>query len=158
MQETGCEMGSSAGPPELSVLIPTYNRAEYPGCINYVKKPFTYDEFCYSCEMQGRSRYLFSKLHPDPLIRRFCMVEDAERKWRSIQKQLDERILRVRELEALLLSEGGSIKDDGGLRGLFNLYGWTFNALKIKGYFEARRDAGEAMQEAENGNQEQRHN
>ena len=104
--------------------------------IQYMNRPLTYDQFCRRCEKQGASQYMFSQLHPQPEVQQYCQVIDAERKWLDIEDAIDEKVARVHEIERLCASHSGT--RERLLDELWELYGWTFNAFKIKGIIEAK--------------------
>ena len=66
-------------------------------------------------------------------------VNDAEERWFEIEQALDEKVLRVREIERLLTSLVEIEERDMLLEELRRLYWWTFNSSKIKGLVEAMR-------------------
>ncbi|MDI9556513.1 MAG: glycosyltransferase [Pseudomonadota bacterium] len=106
--------------------------------VSYMVRPITYTEFCRRCEKQGRSQHWFYKAHPDPVIRDYCMISKAEEKWRFIEKRLHDKTARVAEIEALLASSSGKASQPL-MNELHSLYGWTFNAFKLKGVVEESR-------------------
>ena len=104
--------------------------------IQYMNRALTFDEFCRRCERQGISQRIFSRLHQDPAIQKYCQVIGAEERWRQIEPVLPQAVRRVREIEAEL-AESRNGKHDGLLRDLKELYRWTFNAFKTKGIADA---------------------
>jgi len=103
--------------------------------VQYMNRPVTYDEFCRRCEKQGVSQYMFSQLHAEPEIQRYCQVIDAEVKWRDIQQTLEEKVNRVHEIEDVIASQ--SEEPNILINEIWELYRWTFNACKIKGIVES---------------------
>ena len=106
--------------------------------VQYMNRPVTYNEFCQRCEKQGISQYLFSRLHADPFIQQYCLVIDAEEKWKEMKQTLEEKVRRVHEIERLLASGVETGERNVLLRELRNLYRWTFDAFKVKGVIEAK--------------------
>jgi GT2 family glycosyltransferase/glycosyltransferase involved in cell wall biosynthesis len=115
-------------------LIVIYNR----NAKSYMIRPLTYDQFCQRCIKQGRSQYHFSRMHPDPVIQKYCMVDDVERKWAFVRQRLDEKMQRARDLERTLEGELPPAREKSLLNDLGKLYWWTFTALKIKGVMEEK--------------------
>ncbi|MBM4329738.1 MAG: glycosyltransferase [Deltaproteobacteria bacterium] len=104
--------------------------------ISHMIRPITYDEFCRRCEKQGRSQYVFSQIHSDPAIQKYCMVAKAQTRWQFIERNLEKKVKRVHELESLLKSASPKDTSRELSDELTNLYWWTFNAFKIKGIVE----------------------
>lgn len=118
--------------------------------VSYVTRPITFDEFCRRCEREGRSLFLFSQLHSDPVVQQYCripdpdaphsgQVVDAEAKWLDVEPRFGEQVRRVDEIEALLTRVLEAEQYETLLAELRNLYWWTFNASKLKGMIEATR-------------------
>jgi glycosyltransferase involved in cell wall biosynthesis len=95
-------------------------------------RSITYDEFCRRCERQGVSQWMFSQMHADSRVRQWCGVEDAARKWEIVERELDGKVARARDLERKVARLNGS-KPEGVLRELWALYWSTFDAFKLKG-------------------------
>jgi GT2 family glycosyltransferase/glycosyltransferase involved in cell wall biosynthesis len=103
---------------------------------SFMIRPLTYDQFCQRCIKQGKSQYIFSKMHPDPTIQNYCMMDKVNEKWAFVRRSLDGRIQRVRDLESTL--ENHIPLSEKQVHEMGNLYWWTFNALKIKGIIEGK--------------------
>src|SRR5262245_37863039 len=114
--------------------------------VSHMVRPITYDEFCRRCERAGTALSLFSRLHPGPVVDRYCKVADAKTRWEKVQKDLGMRFYRVREIESLLESEPER-PDAATLRAeLHKLYKWTFDGFRTKGIVqEEERLAGAAV-------------
>jgi len=106
---------------------------------SYMIRPLTYDQFCQRCIKQGKSQYHFSKMHPDPVIQQYCMVEDSEQKWDFVRQKLESKMHLVGEIEKTLKCARSATEEKALLNELGKLYWWTFNALKIKGIVEEKR-------------------
>ncbi len=104
------------------------------GAVQHMNRAVTYDEFCRRCERQGVSQWMFSRMHADPLVQRWCGVDDAAEKWQSAEPKLAEKTARARELEDKVALLGGTTPE-GLLRELWSLYWATFDAFKLKGIF-----------------------
>jgi glycosyltransferase involved in cell wall biosynthesis len=118
--------------------------------VNYMIRPVTFDSFCRRCERQGQALYLLNRLHPDPVIQRYCRIPDpdvwdggrytdAEEKWQDVKQTLGERVRRVHAIERLLTTHEQPRERTMLLEELRRLYWWTFNASKIKGYVAAKQ-------------------
>jgi glycosyltransferase involved in cell wall biosynthesis/ubiquinone/menaquinone biosynthesis C-methylase UbiE/Tfp pilus assembly protein PilF len=105
--------------------------------VSYMNRPLTFDEFCRRCEKQGKSQYIFSREHPDPIILQYCMVNDIERKWADTEPVLKQRVEETRNLEAL--AGQSQSQDPTIIKKLHSHYACCFEAYKIKGIFEAMR-------------------
>lgn len=103
--------------------------------VSHMVRAITYDDFCRRCERQGAALYLFSRLHADPVVQRYCQVADAA-KWKTEQARFGADVRRVQELEPVLgRTSGGQTKTV--LQELRTLYKRSFAAFRFKGYFEA---------------------
>jgi len=101
----------------------------------HVVRPITYDEFCSRCERQGRSQWQFVGFYTDSAVAEWCGTVAARERWQEIRGELPARVARVHELESDVVALGAG---DGKLRAeLHGLYGWTFDAFKLKGIVEA---------------------
>jgi GT2 family glycosyltransferase len=112
---------------------------------SHMVRPVSYDEFARRCRNRGRSLWLFNSRHSDPEVQAYCRVAEALEKWPSMAASLDEKIDRIRELEQRHSEEGGLGESD--LSELYELYGWTFEALQARGISEAAAED----QEPDNG-------
>jgi len=99
--------------------------------ISYMNRPVTFDEFCRRCEKQGKSQYVFSRLHPDSAIQKYCMVDGIDKKWAERAPKLEQRTFEARHLEACAVQDGSLLKQ------LYDHYAWCFESYKLKGIFEA---------------------
>lgn len=108
--------------------------------ISYMVRAITFDEFCRRSVKQGRSQYLLSRLHQDPVAQAVCrLVPQAERLWREMEPHWEARIQRVHELETLWGEQNPKGQDSPLLQELRSHYEWTFKACKLKGIVEAQR-------------------
>jgi cellulose synthase/poly-beta-1,6-N-acetylglucosamine synthase-like glycosyltransferase len=105
--------------------------------IQHMNRPLTYDQFCRRCERQGKSQWQFSQLHPDAIVKEWCMTNNALEHWRQVRGLLLDKVARVRALEEMLENENTTEQRNDIIAGLHNLYWWTFDALKTKGIVEA---------------------
>jgi glycosyltransferase involved in cell wall biosynthesis len=107
---------------------------------SYMNRSITFDEFCRRCERQGVSQHHFGvELHgEDPEVRRYCDVEDHERRWDLVRPHLPGWIDRVHQLEA---STGDGPAQPAVRTELHELYGNVFRALRLKGIAGAAAEA-----------------
>jgi len=101
--------------------------------VSYMNRALSYDDLCRRFERQGRSQWLFSRLHRDPVIQEYCQVGDAERRWWLASRSLLEDIDRIRELECELEHVADDAIESPALRELWRLYETTFEAFRLKG-------------------------
>jgi GT2 family glycosyltransferase/glycosyltransferase involved in cell wall biosynthesis len=100
--------------------------------VQHMIRPITYDQFCRRCERQGISQWMFSRMHGDPVVQRWCGVEGAVAKWQAVGASIDEKTALARELEEKVGRFNGSTPE-GLLDELWALYWSTFEAFKLKG-------------------------
>jgi GT2 family glycosyltransferase/glycosyltransferase involved in cell wall biosynthesis len=115
--------------------------------VSTMVRPITFEQFCRRCERQGRAARLFSDIHPDPVVQKYCQRPDAREAWKFIAPRLDAKTARVHELETLC--ETIKPRDAGGdalirsyRKELEDLYWWTFTAHRFKGLIEALDEDG----------------
>lgn len=99
-----------------------------------------FDDFCRRLIKQGRSQYVFSTLHDDPVVHRWAEVSDAEENWEKITPVYHAKIRSTAELDRLaqLRVEYGLGLDAVTKRLLYRSYWWAFKACKIRGIIEAK--------------------
>ena len=102
------------------------------GAVQHMNRSVTYDEFCRRCERQGVSQWMFSRMHDDPQVQRWCGVENAAQRWQALAPALEESTSRAQELERQVARLNGS-QPEGLLRQLWQAYWSTFDAFKLKG-------------------------
>lgn len=83
-----------------------------------------------------------SRLHRDPVIQRYCQVNEATEKLPDMEQNLGEKIRRVHDIEALITSRSDSSEIELLLRELRGLYRWTLDAFRMKGLVEAMHSHG----------------
>jgi glycosyltransferase involved in cell wall biosynthesis len=86
------ELGYRLSRHNLKVI---YNRK----AASFMLRAITYDDFCRRCQRQGMSQYLFSQLHPDPVIQRWCQVPHAEERWQYLKDTLERDVQAVHSVE-----------------------------------------------------------
>lgn len=81
--------------------------------VSYMTRAPGLKDFCNRCERQGEALYLFSRLHPDPIVQQYCQLPDPfvdnravridpEARWPQIADVFGQKIEQARELEQLL--------------------------------------------------------
>lgn len=111
--------------------------------ISYMIRPITFDQFCQRLIKQGRSQYIFSKLHNDLNVHKWAEVIDAEEIWQSIRDLFPLKLKSARELDKIANMK---IKykfhiDEITRNLLYKSYWWLFKACKIKGIIEAKEES-----------------
>jgi glycosyltransferase involved in cell wall biosynthesis len=108
--------------------------------VSYMNRPITYDMYCRRCEIQGRSLWQLSRLHPDPILQQYCGVQDIETRWEAMRDTLANKVQRVHELEDVLEGRPDDVGQGHLIDELHNLYRETFEAFKLKGMYETMTD------------------
>jgi GT2 family glycosyltransferase len=108
---------------------------------SYMVRPITYHDFAGRCLRRGRSIWFFASRHSDPDVQRYCGVADALEKWPELAPSLEAKMARVRVLEQRFSEQLAPGEED--LDELYELYGWTFQALQARGISEAAAEVPE---------------
>ena len=106
--------------------------------ISYMIRPIIFDQFSKRCEKKGHTDFHFSRLHNHPMVQQYCEVVQAQEQWQFVQRTLDDKVARIKQVEAERLVETDRSKAGELLKELYDLYGWTFHAFKLKGIMEAK--------------------
>ena len=105
--------------------------------VQYMNRPLSYDEFCRRCVRQGKGLVQFANLYPtDSRVQDYCQIVGAQQCWREMRGELDRKVARVRELEAMPTSNGNRCP---GPDELHELYRWTFHANKLERHGRSAR-------------------
>ena len=117
--------------------------------LSFMVRPMSCDDVCSRCERQGRSLWLFSTLHedadvqrycaeqaPDPIGRREATLAASAAKWPSLRRSVKDSLRRIAELEQPLTARPEAL-EPRQLAELHAVYQWTFRAHVLKGAFEA---------------------
>ncbi len=99
---------------------------------SFMIRPVDYDAFCRRSERKGEAQAMLSRLHPDPVIRRYAEIDGAVEKWERRRATLDEKVHRVRALE-MQWAAAAPAERNRILPELEHLYGWTLHTFKLKG-------------------------
>jgi glycosyltransferase involved in cell wall biosynthesis len=114
--------------------------------ISHMVRPITYEDFCRRCERVGAALSLFSRLHPGPVVDRYCKVNEAKTSWEKVKKDLGTGFYRVREIESLLEFHPERRVAESLRAELHKLYKWTFDGFKMKGIVQQEEQlAGAAV-------------
>jgi GT2 family glycosyltransferase len=102
-------------------------------------RAFSLDEFCRRTEMQGRSNWLFSRLHPAPEIQVWTGVEEAFRIWGTARPGYDRSLRAARQLDRLARARTDhGLEIDAGFSDLLHGAYWkALEASRAKGIVEA---------------------
>lgn len=103
--------------------------------VSHMVRALSIDDFLRRCYRQGRSNWVFSALHPDPVVRAWTQVDGLEMEWRSINPRYPEIIKMARDFDHLALqrARAGLPLDGVTLRLLYRAYHAAFRAARIKG-------------------------
>lgn len=103
-------------------------------------RPIGFDDFRQRLVKQGRSQYVFSTLHNDPVVYKWAEIREAEENWDKVLPVYDAKIRSAVQLERLarLKEERGLGLDEVTKRLLYQSYWWVFKACKFRGIMEAR--------------------
>jgi hypothetical protein len=99
-----------------------------------------FDGFCNRLVRQGRSNFVFSRLHPEDEVQRWTEVSDSEERWRAIAPDYDATLRSARQLDRmanLKQAQGFELADDE-VEWLHRAYFAAFRAAKLRGITEAR--------------------
>ena len=113
-----------------------------PRAVTVTARPITFDQFCDRLVRQGRSNFVFSRLHPDAAVQQWTEINDAER-WSAIAPAYKHFLRAGLQLDALFRFKRGiglATPDDLDL--LHQAYWTAFRASKIKGMADAAAEAG----------------
>lgn len=141
----GCEdieLGYRLSAHGLKVV---YNR----NAITTMLRAFSLDAFCNRTESQGRSNWLFSRLHPAAEIQVWTGVEDARSRWQRLRPEYNRLIETARRLDALAearLNHGIGI--DSVFAALLHRAYWdALDAARLRGIASAAEEDGRAVRE-----------
>jgi glycosyltransferase involved in cell wall biosynthesis len=107
--------------------------------ITSMVRAYSFDQFCDRLIKQGRSNFVFSRLHNDPEVREWTEVDDVE-KWDKIEPVYETLRKSGRDLDAIFRYKRKVGIDTAEDREILHQTYWTvFRASKIKGLAEAAR-------------------
>ena len=100
----------------------------------------TFDAFCERSRRQGRSNFVFSRLHDDRVVQDWCGTPGSEAAWRLIEQSYEQILTAARRLDrmAALKRDLGFVLDEPEVACLHRGYRNAFRAATLKGLQEAR--------------------
>ncbi len=114
--------------------------------VTTMTRPYSFDQFCERLIKQGRSNFVFSRLHGDPEVRAWTEVDDIK-KWQKLEPLYQIFRKSGRELDAVVRCKQqiGMVREEDWQM-LHEAFGVAFRASKIKGMAEAAhgKDVAEA--------------
>jgi SAM-dependent methyltransferase len=108
--------------------------------ISTMIRDISFDAFCARLVRQGQSQHVFSRLHQDAEVQRWCKVLGAEDKWQKTAPVFDKMLHSARELNRIadLKLELGLGLDDLTKTLLHGAYHNAFRACNLKGIWEKK--------------------
>jgi glycosyltransferase involved in cell wall biosynthesis len=115
-----------------------------PAAVNTMVRRIGFDEFCRRTERQGRSSFVFSRLHPDEVAQRWTEVSGAGEAWRRLGPAYELLKRSGRELDrvARMRLESGFGIDPSDATLLYRAYWAAFQASRVKGIVEKAAEMG----------------
>ncbi len=118
-----------------------------PRAISTMVRGLSFDDFCRRTVRQGRSNFVFSRLHPDEIVQRWTETPGAGEAWRRLGPVYDLLLGSGRELDRVArarLDEGlGLDARDAEL--LYRAYWAAFQASRVKGIVEKAAECGDDL-------------
>jgi glycosyltransferase involved in cell wall biosynthesis len=135
----GCEDIELGYRLSMRGLRVVYNRS----AVTTMLRAFSVDEFCRRTEIQGRSNWLFSRLHAVPEVRVWADVEDAERRWHALAGRYQALIQAARHMDNLAQARADhGIEIDSEVTQLLHRAYWgAFDAARLKGIVSAAQES-----------------
>jgi GT2 family glycosyltransferase len=115
-----------------------------PRAISTMFRRLSFEEFCRRQERQGRSNWVFSRLHPDEAVQRWTGVIGAGEAWRRLGPVYELLRRSGRELDRVArmrLDEGLGL-DGRDAELLYRGYYAAFQASRLKGTVEMASESG----------------
>lgn len=131
------ELGFRLEPQGLRVI---YN----PRAISYMIRTLTFEDFCRRCYLQGRSNWVFSELHPHPLVHAWARLQGIEANWEIIASRFDVLMQAGQGLDRYA-QERARLDlplDELTMRLLHRAYAAAFDANRIRGSIDRMREGG----------------
>jgi glycosyltransferase involved in cell wall biosynthesis len=118
-----------------------------PSAVSTMARRMSFDDFCRRMERQGRSNFVFSRLHPEEIVQRWTEVPGAGEAWRRLGPVYEVLRRSARELDRIArmrLEEGlGLHGTDAQL--LYRAYWAAFQASRVKGIVEQASESGDDL-------------
>lgn len=107
----------------------------WPKATNIMLRKIGYEAFCERLRRQGRSQFVFSRLHRDRAIQDWCEMPRYYAEWGDIEPQLPALVESASKLNewASIVSDVGAKLDPEAKELLFNAYHRSFAGCKLQG-------------------------
>jgi glycosyltransferase involved in cell wall biosynthesis len=111
--------------------------------ITTMSRKIDFDGFCNRLIRQGRSNYVFSRLHPAPEVQRWTEVDVFEERWREAAPVYEATLRSARHLDrmATLKRRFGFSLEEAETALLHRAYFAAFRAAKMRGISEGRNQS-----------------
>jgi hypothetical protein len=118
-----------------------------PDAVSTMVRGMSFDDFCRRMERQGRSNFMFGRLHPDDVVQRWTEVRGAGEAWRRIGPVYELLRRSARELDrvARMRLEAGLGLDSSDAALLYRAYWAAFQASRMKGIVEKASESGDDL-------------
>jgi len=112
--------------------------------VSHMERILSFDDFCRRCYQQGRSNWVFSRLHREQSVRSWAQIELAVEDWLDIAPMYGQILKVGRDLDriATLRTKVGLPLDDLTTRLLHRSYYAAFHASRVKGTVEQMQSEG----------------
>jgi glycosyltransferase involved in cell wall biosynthesis len=109
-----------------------------PRALSTMVRRLSFDEFCRRMELQGMSRFLFSRLHADEAVQRWTEVPGSAEIWQRLGPAYDLLRKSGRDLDriARMRLEAGAGMNAADAALLYQGYWTAFRASRVKGIVE----------------------
>jgi glycosyltransferase involved in cell wall biosynthesis len=110
--------------------------------ISTTVRPFSFDDFCARVMRQGKSNFVFSKLHADSAVQKWAEVETAHEDWSVIAPAYEALLRSARNLdEAYRRKMAAGLRCESDKKFLHDAYWAAFRASKIKGIVDKAQES-----------------
>ena len=127
---------------ELGYRLSAYGlRVAYNArAVSVMVRGVTFEEFCDRLVRQGRSNFVFGRLHDDPRVQQWTRVAGSDERWRATAGAHDSILASARRLDAMARRkrELGFALDPLDVHCLHEAYRRAFDLCTLKGISEAR--------------------
>jgi GT2 family glycosyltransferase len=119
----------------------------HPNAISYMLRTLSFDDFCRRCYLQGRSNWVFSRIHPAPEVLTWTQIEGVEQEWKEIEPRFELIMKSGRALDKIAREHAKLDRelDDIGKRLLHRGYAAAFRANRIRGSVEALKASADTV-------------
>jgi glycosyltransferase involved in cell wall biosynthesis len=118
-----------------------------PAAVSTMVRGMSFEDFCRRMERQGRSNFVFSRLHRDDVVQRWTEVPGAGEAWRRLGPVYELLRRTGRELDrvARMRLEEGLGLDGIDAELLYRSYWAAFQASRVKGIVEKASESGDDL-------------